>query len=161
MGAAPGSDARGVERAMNPQANLVEQLRLAHQLVNDPEKFEGCERLAELVRSFGSWARESGFLPKPLEPPHPMQPVVVDDRGVVRFKANRIVRFLTDTARLDLNQLRSVPGFRSEDWEQFHQLIGYSVSGFGDLHDSGADTVARADALAEQLLAERSSARSL
>jgi hypothetical protein len=140
---------------MDPKENLAEQLRLAHRLAEEPEDHEACERLADLVMTFGGWARESGFLPAPTEPPHPMQPLVVDDHGVVRFKANRIVRFLTDTARLDLNQLRAVPGFRPEDWEQFNQLIGYSVSGYGDLSTSGANTVARADALAEQLLAER------
>ena len=63
---------------------------------------------------------------------HPMQPVFLDKDKVVRFKSNRIVRFLLDAGPFDLNKL-ALMEFRKEDREQFAQLIGYSVCGFGEL----------------------------
>jgi hypothetical protein len=66
------------------------------------------------------------------EPRHPLQPLIKDDRGVIRFKANAIVRFLLDNGPHNLNHL-AVMNFSAEDHEQFAQLIGYSLSGFGDL----------------------------
>ncbi len=35
---------------------------------------------------------------------HPMQPLVIDDQGVVRFKQNKIVRALLDTGKLNMNE---------------------------------------------------------
>jgi hypothetical protein len=51
---------------------------------------------------------------------------------VLRFKANAIVRFLLDAGPYDMNTLAMMP-FTDEDRRQFAQLIGYSVSGYGDL----------------------------
>ncbi len=62
----------------------------------------------------------------------PLQPITKDDNGVLRFRENKIVSFLLKTSRYDLNQLICMP-FTAEDWEQFSQLTGYSVSGFADL----------------------------
>lgn len=50
----------------------------------------------------------------------------------VRFKENSIVRFLLDGGPFDLNMLARMP-FSVEDREQFAQLIGYSLEGFGEL----------------------------
>lgn len=61
-----------------------------------------------------------------------MQPLVKDKDGVIRFKANQIVRYLLDNGGTNLNQLRTME-FSHADWIQFMQLIGYSVSGYGDL----------------------------
>lgn len=63
---------------------------------------------------------------------HPMQPLVKDDQGVVRFKKNAIVQFLLDDGPNDMNRLARIP-FSKEDCEQFYQLIGYSVCGYCDL----------------------------
>ena len=63
---------------------------------------------------------------------HPMQPLIVDSNKVVRFKSNSIVRFLLDNSSYDMNALAAMD-FSSENWIQFAQLIGYSVSGFCDL----------------------------
>lgn len=79
---------------------------------------------------------------------HPMQPVEVDDDGVVRFKRNNIVRYLLDWCASkngaagyhentsgpapDLNHLATM-NFSQEDWTQLAQLGGYSISGFGEL----------------------------
>ena len=74
---------------------------------------------------------------------HPMQPLQVDENGIVRFKANRVVRFLLDHGGLDMNALAEAahtikdghgnPLFTQEDREQFAQLIGYSLGGYHEL----------------------------
>lgn len=63
---------------------------------------------------------------------HPVQPLITDSEGIVRFKENAIVRWLLDAGPFDMNQIAATP-FGIEDREQFAQLIGYSLSGFGDL----------------------------
>lgn len=63
---------------------------------------------------------------------HPLQPLVVEADGVVRFKGNAIVRALLDVGPLDMNKLAVLP-FSREDREQFAQLIGCTLSGFGEL----------------------------
>lgn len=63
---------------------------------------------------------------------HPLQPLVKDEQGTVRFKRNKIVRFLLDAGPYDLNKLACMD-WSQEDWEQLAQLIGYSLSGFGEL----------------------------
>lgn len=66
---------------------------------------------------------------------HPTQPIVRDKQRVERFKENKIVSFLLDTASrhgIGLNEIMGMP-FSREDRIQFAQLTGYSVSGFGDL----------------------------
>lgn len=63
---------------------------------------------------------------------HPIQPLVVDDHGVLRFKANAIVRHLLDNGGIDLNQIACL-NFSKEDRQQFAQLIGYSLSGYSEL----------------------------
>lgn len=87
-------------------------------------------------------------------PEHPMQPVILDEDGVARFKQNAIVRYLIDRcAQLrvaDMNSLAIMP-FSREDREQFAQLIGYSVSGAGELSYMSDEIVERADAEAAKL----------
>lgn len=82
-----------------------------------------------------------------------MQPVVWDGKGVIRFQENEIVRYLLDHGGLDLNKLHGMdypaPQFKPSDWEQFHQLIGYSVSGCPYLLD---ETQVKADDRADALL---------
>jgi hypothetical protein len=52
---------------------------------------------------------------------------------------------------MSLNELAAMP-FKKGDREQFAQLIGYSVSGFGDLSCARKKTVQKADAKAAALL---------
>jgi hypothetical protein len=59
---------------------------------------------------------------------HPIQPLELDEHGVLRFKSNAIVRHLLDKGGIDLNQLACMD-FSDEDRSQFLQLIGYSHSG--------------------------------
>lgn len=67
---------------------------------------------------------------------HPNQPLVVDERGAVRFKENPIVSYLLDNGGIDMNHL-AVKGFElgwtEDDKAHFAQLIGYSYSGWGTL----------------------------
>lgn len=62
---------------------------------------------------------------------HPMQPLIKDERGVIRFKENQIVTYLLEKGGIDLNTLAfDACLFPVNDWEQFYQLIGYSLEGF-------------------------------
>ena len=76
----------------------------------------------------------------PLRGGHPLQPIALDAHGVARFKKNHIVEF---------------PRFQPEDWEQLAQLIGYSVSGFGDLSYVSNGARDEADAKVEQLVSTK------
>lgn len=79
---------------------------------------------------------------------HPIQPLYKDSFGVLRFKANAIVETLLERGPLDLNDL-ALMEFSLEDREQFAQLIGYSLSGFGELSYVSAATYLAATAMAE------------
>jgi hypothetical protein len=76
-------------------------------------------------------------------PPHPVQPLVHDARGTLRFKQNAIVLFLLEAGPFDMNVLASMP-FSIEDREQFAQLIGYSLDGFSELSYVTDETYERA-----------------
>lgn len=83
-----------------------------------------------------------------------MQPVVKDERGVLRFRENAIVRYLLDRATTkgitDLNRI-AMRGFSQEDQEQFAQLIGYSIAGYHELSYVSDESAARASALAHEV----------
>jgi len=81
---------------------------------------------------------------------HPMQPVVLDQDKVARFKKNKIVEFLLDAGKFNMNDL-AMMNFTKEDRSQFAQLIGYSVSGFGDLSYADKEHVKTADWFAANL----------
>lgn len=66
------------------------------------------------------------------EPKQPNQPIIVDDCGTERFKANAIVRHLLHNGGIHLGQIAELP-FSDDDRRQFHQLIGYSLCGFEEL----------------------------
>lgn len=84
----------------------------------------------------------------PSDAEHPMQPLVSDQHGVARFKRNAIVEHLLKNGGIDLNAIARLP-FDNRDREQFAQLIGYSVSGFGSLSFARPDIVAAADRMVE------------
>jgi hypothetical protein len=62
----------------------------------------------------------------------PMQPIVVADDGVVRFQANKVIEWIVDSGKVSLDDVAmlKVP---VGDKEQFWQMLGYSVSGYGGL----------------------------
>lgn len=77
----------------------------------------------------------------------PIQPVC-EVNGVQRFTENRIVRALLDAAPIDMNDLACM-SFTNQEREQFAQLIGYSVSGFGSLDYVSEETYSAACKMAE------------
>ena len=82
----------------------------------------------------------------------PMQPIVwVGD--VIRFQENKLVTYLLDHGGLTMNDLAMVPDVSRADREQFAQLIGYSVSGFGELGYVRKKTLRKADERADALRA--------
>ena len=77
---------------------------------------------------------------------HPIQPLYKDKQGTVRFKANAIVQHLLDHGGIDMNKL-AVMDFSVNDREQFAQLIGYSLAGFGELGYVTDETYMAADSM--------------
>lgn len=73
---------------------------------------------------------------------NPVQPLV-NVNGIIRFKQNEIVKFLFDTGLFDMNIIARM-NFSDDDREQFAQLIGYSLAGFGDLSYVTDETYKRA-----------------
>jgi hypothetical protein len=88
---------------------------------------------------------------------HPLQPIIFDKRGVARFKKNAIVDQLLDFASMhgfDLNRIAMLPFDKNDRW-QFNQLIGYSVSGIGDLDCCDKKELEIADQIVEKMAAEQ------
>lgn len=78
----------------------------------------------------------------------PMQPIVIAEDGVARFQANRIIADLWKSGAFSLNDIgiKAAEGAYTEaEQMQLAQLIGYSVSGFGDLSYADREVVRRAD----------------
>jgi hypothetical protein len=88
------------------------------------------------------------------QPKHPRQPIVLDEHGTPRFKANAIVQWMLEQGRagcaFDLNTIAK-QRFSREDMVQLAQLIGYSVSGFGELSYVPQEEIDAADAGADRL----------
>lgn len=82
----------------------------------------------------------------------PMQPIEYVGE-VIRFRSNAIIDRLFREGIIDLNQIAlwQVP---LADKEQFWQMLGYSVSGFGDLSFVRAKTIRKADRIAGKLYRE-------
>lgn len=86
----------------------------------------------------------------------PIQPLVIDHRGVERFKANAVVTYLLDHGSIDMNQIVrrffTEKAFPQEDMEQFLMLIGYSLSGFGGISYVSDETYQAVEAMKNQLV---------
>ena len=104
-----------------------------------------------------------------MKDPHPMQPVIKDEGGILRFRENAIIRYIVDHAgdvvhpgapaidprtgrpyhqgRLDLGKLMTMD-FPQEDREQFAQLIGYAITGYHELSYVSDESATQASALA-------------
>ncbi|MEG0635816.1 MAG: hypothetical protein RR517_25195 [Pseudomonas sp.] len=86
----------------------------------------------------------------------PMQPIVVAADGVIRFKRNQIIKDMLDLCEkhgLGLNEI-AMRDYEKDDRSQLMQLIGYSVSAYGNLDCSRSKHVMRADQKAESLVHE-------
>lgn len=88
-------------------------------------------------------------------PKHSWQPMIRDARGVIRFKANPIVKYLLANGGIDLTEIAMramTEHWSKDDQAHFAQLIGYSVSGWGDLSYVSRKNAGKADAMADKLL---------
>lgn len=84
---------------------------------------------------------------------HPMQPLVRYPDGALRFQENQIVKFLLEQGPFDMNLIGEMD-FCQADREQFAQLIGYTLQGFGQLPYVSDATWDKADKQ-RTLMAER------
>lgn len=84
----------------------------------------------------------------------PMQPFIVKNK-VVRFKANVIVSTMLEESQkrgFGLNELaRASRKFTQADWEEFYQLIGYSLCGYHELSFVSDETAREATKEAKKL----------
>lgn len=103
-----------------------------------------CTEKAEIERTVNQ-----SHLIEPLGVKQPIQPLITDQHGTLRFKENAIVRYLLDNGGVNLNDLARIE-FSQDDRMQFAQLIGYSLSGFADLSYVDDATFEAATAMAEQ-----------
>jgi hypothetical protein len=86
---------------------------------------------------------------------NPIQPLANDAKDVLRFKENAIVRHLLDThPACDMNKLATLD-FSDDDRQQFAQLIGYSLDGYGSLASYVSDDAYTAAAHMAEGLDER------
>ncbi len=83
----------------------------------------------------------------------PLQPI-----KDYRFVPNRIVEMLLNKGNTDLNEI-ALMDFTDQERMQFAQLIGYSLSGFGELRYTDDETYGAAEKLNEG--AEELEARNL
>lgn len=82
---------------------------------------------------------------------NPMQPIVKDEHGRVRFKENQVVNFLLENGGLDMNRLAVACNMMPQaDWEQFYQLIGYSLTGYHELSRVSDASALEATRLADE-----------
>jgi len=92
-----------------------------------------CEQAYWIVRAYREKLVTQINTKDTIKTKHPIQPLVKDKNGILRFKENAIVRHLLDThPNCNLNDLACMD-FTNDDRRQFAQLIGYSLSGYGDL----------------------------
>ena len=85
--------------------------------------------------------------------PFPLQPIVKDERGVTRFRANAIVKWILDSKLIDLNRIAAM-SFDDADREQFAMLIGYSLGGASELSYFSDETIEAAEAMAKGAISE-------
>ena len=76
----------------------------------------------------------------------PLQPIIDG-----RFVPNRIVELLLETSTLNLNNIAFMD-FTNQERMQLAQLIGYSLSGFGDLNYVDDETYETAEVLNDKLV---------
>lgn len=135
--------------AIPPGSALGGLLRTARHLGYEAGKVDG-ERAARVAMEKPA---ETMAVAERGRAAHPMQPVVLDRGGVAHFKSNTLVRYLLDAGPYDLDHLHLLPNIPPEDHVQLAQLIGYSVSGFGDLSFVPRDVVQEAGKRAARLAA--------
>lgn len=92
---------------------------------------------------------------------NPIQPIVTDEHGIIRYKENTVVALMVALLKergVDLNVLHARGcDLPTDDWDQFNQLIGYSVAN-GPVSD---DIIDAAEKMAENPEMDQWQARAL
>jgi hypothetical protein len=87
----------------------------------------------------------------------PVQPIYVDKYEVARFRPNKIVEFLlkeVEKQGITLNTLAHPNyGFTEAEYDQFAQLIGYSLCGASDLSYVADRTIKKGNKYLKKLIA--------
>lgn len=97
--------------------------------------------------------------PDDSNPPRmPLQPIIWAEDNVIRFRKNRLVEYLLDHGPFDMNHLALLPEISADERAQFAAMVGYSVSGWGDLSYVNEDCrgeMEDADRIAAAMVEER------
>ena len=91
---------------------------------------DACELDQDQRMDHSFWYPKDEYIEEKVTPP--MQPIIVDEQGTKRFKSNEIVEHLLGSFPGNLNSLVRT-NFPQDAWDQFYQLIGYSVCGYCEL----------------------------
>jgi hypothetical protein len=93
-------------------------------------------------------------------PKNPIQPLVKDASGTIRFKRNSIIDALLEHGQktgFGLNEIafKFASPQHNDDHAQLAQLIGYSLSGYGELSYVSDYSYATAEAMATSEVSEK------
>lgn len=91
---------------------------------------------------------------------NPIQSLTKGEQGVLRFKENKLVCALLDHGQatgFGLNELacKFFTTEHADDWQQLAQLIGYSLSGYGELSYVSDDAYGVAATMADEVMNEK------
>lgn len=136
-----------------PPAPAVPEAISTRQAIANMERHELCGSI-NVAYKHGWNACRAAMLAQPVSQGYklPMQPLVIDTNGALRFKQNPIVRRLLDYATENgygLNEI-AMEQFEADDQMQLAQLIGYSLSGYGTLSYVTDESYDRAAAAAPE-----------
>ena len=152
----PRKPAVGTELFAAPPAPVAMKDHQIRDLVNELRdiavEYYGTQQLRERIAKTVRAAMLQGAEPVTTAYKLPMQPIVIDAHGTLRFKENPIVRALLDYATehgYGLNEI-ALEEFDAEDQMQLAKLIGYSLSGYGTLSYVTDESYERAAAAAPQ-----------
>ena len=84
---------------------------------------------------------------------HPIQPLIMDKHGVVRFMSNRLVKYMFDVTT-DAHGYDFTSDYPASEREQLAQLIGVNLKLFQYLPYVSPETIAVADAMYSEKISE-------
>lgn len=70
--------------------------------------------------------------------------IVEDEHGVYRYEKNKLIDWLFQTGKVDLNAMRVAychGAFSREEYMQFYRDMGYSLTGFEEVFDGELDQI--------------------
>jgi hypothetical protein len=82
-----------------------------------------------------------------------MQKIIIDDKNIIRFKENKIVKYLIENGPLGMAGVDAIAienNFSTADREQLAQLVGCSISEYGALGYVSDESYHEAEEIAEK-----------